>query len=149
VSSTVRPADPTDLGAVDAAAAIRSRSLSAAEVTDACLARIAATDDDLRAWVVVDADGARAQARERDGAIAAAAVPPEYLLGDRTLYLDAFRRPAGDWLIARRELIVDATQRFPVKEWRASDGGRKLAPKADDYRTGVTVRQFPQASHPW
>ena len=63
--------EPADLGVAEAVAAIRDRSVTAAEVVDACLARIAATDDRLLAWVEVDGDGARARARERDAAVAA------------------------------------------------------------------------------
>jgi aspartyl-tRNA(Asn)/glutamyl-tRNA(Gln) amidotransferase subunit A len=55
----------------DVAAAIRSRRMSAAEVTDTCLARIARLDPALRAFITVDADGARRAAKERDAETAA------------------------------------------------------------------------------
>src|SRR5262245_60691615 len=55
----------------DVAAAIRSRRMSAAEATDACLARIARLDPTLRAFITVDADGARRAAKERDAETAA------------------------------------------------------------------------------
>jgi Asp-tRNA(Asn)/Glu-tRNA(Gln) amidotransferase A subunit family amidase len=45
---------------------LRSRELSALEVVDACLHRIDDRDADIRAWTVVDAEGARAQARVLD-----------------------------------------------------------------------------------
>jgi aspartyl-tRNA(Asn)/glutamyl-tRNA(Gln) amidotransferase subunit A len=63
--------DPTDLGVTASVAAIAVGTLSALELVDACLARIAATDADLLAWVEVDVDGARAQALERDADLAA------------------------------------------------------------------------------
>jgi Asp-tRNA(Asn)/Glu-tRNA(Gln) amidotransferase A subunit family amidase len=45
---------------------LRSRELSALEVVDACLQRIDDRDADIRAWTVVDAEFARAQARALD-----------------------------------------------------------------------------------
>ena len=66
-----RLTDPTDLGVIGAAAAIRSGALTSTDLVDACLARIAATDADVRAWVVVDADGARAAATACDEAVTA------------------------------------------------------------------------------
>lgn len=65
------PTDPTDFGVGKAAAAINAGALTSAELTAACLARIAATDAELQAWVVVDADGATRQAHDRDADIAA------------------------------------------------------------------------------
>ena len=56
----------TDLGVGAAGEAIRRVETTSSELVEACLARIAATDDELRAWVTVDADGARAAARDRD-----------------------------------------------------------------------------------
>lgn len=58
--------DPLELGVIDAAAAIRDRQLTSVELVTACLDRIAATDDAVRAWVTVDADGALAAARAAD-----------------------------------------------------------------------------------
>jgi len=63
--------DPTTLGVVAAASAIRAGTLTSTELVEACLARIAATDDDLLAWVEVDRLGARAQARARDADVRA------------------------------------------------------------------------------
>jgi aspartyl-tRNA(Asn)/glutamyl-tRNA(Gln) amidotransferase subunit A len=56
----------TDLGVLDAAEAIRRGDVTSTELVEACLERIAATDDVLQAWVTVDGAGARAAARERD-----------------------------------------------------------------------------------
>jgi Asp-tRNA(Asn)/Glu-tRNA(Gln) amidotransferase A subunit family amidase len=56
----------TDLGVGAAAEAIGYGEITSSELIDACLARIAATDDALQAWVTVDAEGAAAAARERD-----------------------------------------------------------------------------------
>jgi aspartyl-tRNA(Asn)/glutamyl-tRNA(Gln) amidotransferase subunit A len=56
----------TDLGVLDAAEAIRRGDVTSVGLVEACLERIAATDDALQAWVTVDATGARAAARERD-----------------------------------------------------------------------------------
>jgi aspartyl-tRNA(Asn)/glutamyl-tRNA(Gln) amidotransferase subunit A len=59
-----------ELGVVDIAAQVRSRNVSAIEVVDACLQRIDATESKILAWVNVDAEGARSQAREADRAAA-------------------------------------------------------------------------------
>ncbi|GMU44271.1 MAG: amidase [Xanthomonadales bacterium] len=58
------PGDPADLDAAAAAEALAAGTLSARELTAACLARIA--DDHHRAWLHVDAEGALAQARASD-----------------------------------------------------------------------------------
>ena len=58
--------DPTDLGVLEAVDAIRAGRLSATELTEASLARIAATDGEVLAWTTVDKDGARAAARKHD-----------------------------------------------------------------------------------
>jgi aspartyl-tRNA(Asn)/glutamyl-tRNA(Gln) amidotransferase subunit A len=55
----------------DAAAAVRDRRVSPAELTEACLARIEAVEPRLNAFVTVTADLARAQAREATDDIAA------------------------------------------------------------------------------
>jgi Asp-tRNA(Asn)/Glu-tRNA(Gln) amidotransferase A subunit family amidase len=57
---------PAALGVAAAAAAIRAGTLTSVELVDACLERIAATDEALRAWVELDVEGARAGARARD-----------------------------------------------------------------------------------
>lgn len=79
----------TDLGVVDAVAALARRDISATELTDACLARIRAVDGahshdgdpaSINAWIRVDADAARtAAARADDRRAAGGEVPP--LLG--------------------------------------------------------------------
>ncbi len=56
--------------ATELAARVRTREVSAREVTDAFLARIAATDEALGAYVAVDRDGARTAAEAVDAAIA-------------------------------------------------------------------------------
>jgi aspartyl-tRNA(Asn)/glutamyl-tRNA(Gln) amidotransferase subunit A len=53
------------------AAAIRERRISALEATERCLARSAALDGTLRAYITLDADGARRAARERDAELGA------------------------------------------------------------------------------
>src|SRR5438093_13200001 len=52
-----------ELGAVDAARAIREKVLSPVDLVEALLARIDAVDDRVQAWALVDRDGARAAAR--------------------------------------------------------------------------------------
>ena len=56
----------TDLGVGAAAEAIRRGEITSSELVEACLARIASTDQALQAWVTVDMEGATASARSRD-----------------------------------------------------------------------------------
>ncbi len=62
--------DPADLTAADAARMIAMGRLSSTELVEACLARIAAREDEVRAWAFIDPDLALAQARERDAELA-------------------------------------------------------------------------------
>src|SRR6058998_5228 len=52
-----------ELGAADAARAIREKVLSPVDLVEALLARIDAVDGQVQAWALVDRDGARAAAR--------------------------------------------------------------------------------------
>jgi aspartyl-tRNA(Asn)/glutamyl-tRNA(Gln) amidotransferase subunit A len=63
--------DTIHLTLEDAAALVRERRVSATELTEACLARIEAVDPRLNAFVTVNRDLARAQARAADDEIAA------------------------------------------------------------------------------
>jgi len=54
---------------------IAARRVSSAEAVDACLARIERVDARLRAFITVDADGARHAAKERDAALAEGRAP--------------------------------------------------------------------------
>jgi amidase len=62
--------------ALDAAAALRARELSAVELLDACLAAVDARNPELNAVVWRDDEAARAAAREADARIAAGAQAP-------------------------------------------------------------------------
>ena len=62
------PSDLADLGAVEAAALIRSKEVSALELVDATLARIERCAH-LNAFVTVTADLAREAAREAERAV--------------------------------------------------------------------------------
>ena len=63
--------EPTDLGVTEAVDTIARGGLTSVTLVEAVLARITARDGALQAWVTVDADGARAQARARDEDVAA------------------------------------------------------------------------------
>jgi aspartyl-tRNA(Asn)/glutamyl-tRNA(Gln) amidotransferase subunit A len=77
--------DPADLGVLEAASLLRGRALSAAELTEACLARIeernggtptfAGAPDAVNAWVRLYPELARASARAADGRLAAGHAP--------------------------------------------------------------------------
>src|SRR5439155_1848 len=64
----------TDLTLSELAAAIAARKISALEATDACLERIARLDGRLRAFITLDAEGARARARALDVELAAGSI---------------------------------------------------------------------------
>ena len=64
-------ADAADLTACDALDLLRARKLGALELTEACLARIAAQEAVIQAWAHLDPDQARAAARRLDS------LPPE------------------------------------------------------------------------
>lgn len=64
-----------DLSAVEIASLVRAREISAREVTDACLARIAATEGEVNAFIHVADDQARADADAVDRRIAAGEEP--------------------------------------------------------------------------
>ncbi len=57
-----------DLGAAEAAAAIRQGEISSEDLVDACLARIEEIDDSVQAWAFLDPQYARQQARAADEA---------------------------------------------------------------------------------
>jgi aspartyl-tRNA(Asn)/glutamyl-tRNA(Gln) amidotransferase subunit A len=57
--------EPTDLSVSEASRRIADGALTPSALLEACLQRIAATDDAVHAWVSVDESGARATARER------------------------------------------------------------------------------------
>ena len=73
--------DLTRLRAHQMAVGLRAGDFSALELIDAHLAAIEATDRSLHAWVHVDADGARAQARQADGRLHAGREEAPALLG--------------------------------------------------------------------
>ena len=58
--------DPTGLSALDAQRALREGRMSAEDLVAACLARIRADEDRVRAWAYLDPDYALAQARKAD-----------------------------------------------------------------------------------
>ncbi len=58
--------DPSKLGAREAAALIAGRRLTAVALAEACLARIAAREEEVRAWAHLDPGAALEQARACD-----------------------------------------------------------------------------------
>ena len=63
--------NPNELTAAEAARAIAQRRLTAAELAEACLDRIEALDERLKAWVYVDRETALADAQAADAAVSA------------------------------------------------------------------------------
>src|ERR1700760_510473 len=66
-------ADLHDLTALEAAGAVRAKEVSPVDLVEHALARIAALDDELGAFVTVTADSAREQARAAEAAVLAGA----------------------------------------------------------------------------
>jgi aspartyl-tRNA(Asn)/glutamyl-tRNA(Gln) amidotransferase subunit A len=64
-------AEPTELSLAEAARLIAARKLSPVELTEACLARIAALDSQLDSFVTLTAERARAEAKAAEQAIMA------------------------------------------------------------------------------
>ncbi len=105
----------------DAAARVRDRRVSPAELTEACLARIEAVEPRLNAFVTVTAEVARAQAREATDEIAAG----------------RYRGPLHGIPVAVKDL-------FATKGIRTTAGSRILAdwvPEAD----ATVVRKLREA----
>jgi aspartyl-tRNA(Asn)/glutamyl-tRNA(Gln) amidotransferase subunit A len=108
-----------------AIAAIRSRSVSALELTEACLARIAARDGDLNAFITVTADDARRRAGGATGPLAGAPVALKDLFdvagvpttGGSKLF--ATNMPQEDGEIARRLFAAGAVDlgKTNLHEW--------------------------------
>ncbi len=65
-SPTHLPTDPAQFSAVEAAALLRAKKLSCEELARACLARIAARDPVVKAWLSLDTDYVIGRARELD-----------------------------------------------------------------------------------
>ena len=63
--------NPNELTAAEAARAIAEGRLTAVELAEACLDRIDALDERLKAWVYVDRETALADAQAADAAVSA------------------------------------------------------------------------------
>ena len=109
----------------DAIRAIRSRSVSALELTDACLARIAARAGDLNAFITVTADDARRRAAQAGGPLAGAPLALKDLFDvagvPTTAGSKLFARniPTEDGEIARRLFAAGAVEcgKTNLHEW--------------------------------
>ena len=105
--------------AVDLAAALRARELSAVELLDDCLAAVDARNPELNAVVWRDDEAARAAAREADARIAAGEeapflgvpIPIKDLTAVAGWPLTYGSHGAGEELSEESELVVEALQR--------------------------------------
>jgi aspartyl-tRNA(Asn)/glutamyl-tRNA(Gln) amidotransferase subunit A len=109
--------EPADLGVLEASRLLAARSLSAAELTDACLGRIAERDGahshdgdpgSVNAWVRVYEDDARAAAAAADARLARGDAPPlcGIPLGLKDLYA-----AAGKPLTASSRVLAEVPDR--------------------------------------
>ena len=115
--------DLTALHAHEMAAGLRAGELSAADLLDAHLTRIEATDDRLHAWLGLDADGARAQAQAADARLAEARSGSA--LGDLPVLLGI--------PVALKDLVL-------VEGWPATAGSRILEGYVSPYDAHITER---------
>ena len=80
---------PCDLSAVEARRLIGRKALSPVELMESCLARVAAVDHAVNAFSTLDADGARAGAREAEAAGLVALVTQDEVVVEDALALAA------------------------------------------------------------
>jgi aspartyl-tRNA(Asn)/glutamyl-tRNA(Gln) amidotransferase subunit A len=119
---------PWDLGAADAARAIRSKALSPVDLVDALFARIDAVDGKVQAWALVDREGARAAAQEL-AAEAARGILRGPLHGvpfgaKDIFYTAGLRTEAGSKVLAGFIPAYDATSVARLKEVGAILAGK-------------------------
>ncbi|MBS0393159.1 MAG: amidase [Proteobacteria bacterium] len=134
------------MDAVAIAAAVREGELSAAEVTDAALAAIAALNPALNAVILLDADRAREAARHVSCTLPLAGVP--FLLKDVDVY-------SVEWPTTHSSrFFADARPRADseiVRRWRAAGAvflGKSNTPEfADDFATEPAYRGITR--NPW
>jgi amidase len=108
-----------ETAAVDLAAALRARELSAVELLDACLATVDARNPKLNAVIWRDDEAARVAARDADARIAAGEeapflgvpIPVKDLTAVAGWPLTYGSNGAGDELSTESELVVEALQR--------------------------------------
>jgi amidase len=108
-----------EASAVDLAAALRARELSAVELLDACLAAVDARNPELNAVVWRDDEAARTAARDADARIAAGEeapflgvpIPIKDLTAVAGWPLTYGSNGAGEGLSEESELVVEALQR--------------------------------------
>ena len=134
--------DPAALSASDAVRLVRGRRLSAAELVEASLRRIARLDPSLRAWVAVDAEGARRAAQAVDaGRVRGALAGLPFGVKD---IVDVAGMPttAGFAAFAERVAAADATA---VARQRAA-GAIALGKTAT---TQFAYRDPPPTRNPW
>jgi aspartyl-tRNA(Asn)/glutamyl-tRNA(Gln) amidotransferase subunit A len=149
MSGTVRAL--TTLTIAEARASLDRRELSSAELTDAHLARIAAVDDRVHAFLHTMGDVARAQAAEADRRIAAGAVAPltgiPVALKDVLVTTDA-PTTAGSKILAGYRSPYDATV---VAKMRAQSAVFLGKTNTDEFAMGSSTENsaYGPTHNPW
>lgn len=134
--------DPTSLSATDAVRLIRARQLSAGELVAACLDRIDRLEPSLRAWVMVDREGARRAAQAVDaGRVQGALIGLPFGVKD---IVDVAGMPtaAGFAPFADRTAAADATA-------VARQRGAGAIPVGKTATTQFAYRDPPATRNPW
>lgn len=164
-------ANPAQLSAFDAAAAIRDGLLKSEELVRACLDRIEAVDPDIQAWAFLDQEYALEQARRCD-AMRAAGLPTGPLYGvpvglkdiidtddmptENGTVLHAGRRPSEDAAIAAtlrqagavimgKTVTTELATYYPGKTRNPHDSSRTPGGSSSGSAAGVASHQIPLA----
>lgn len=144
------PADICSLSLAQVASALQRRELSALETAHACLARIEATEPDIRALLHVDAEGALTRARELD---AHGPKPEQPLWGVPVTVKDALSTQGMPTTSASRILegFTPFYDAFVVQRLR--EAGAVLLGKAnmDEFAMGSSTENsaFQDTHNPW
>ncbi len=150
-TAATAPAALTDLTIATARELLDRRDISAAELTDAHLDRIAATDERIHAFLHVMADGARAQATEADRRIAAGDAAPltgiPLALKDVLVTADA-PTTAGSKILAGYRSPFDATV---VEQMRAQGAVFVGKANTDEFAMGSSTENsaYGPTRNPW
>ncbi len=145
--------DIPDFDLTALAAEIRSRRISSLEATEACLARARRLAERLNCFIALDADAARAQARQADEVLLTTGEPAGPLHGVPMAHKDLFSRENGVTTCGSRILDrVRGTETATVLERLARAGAVDIGRlHMSEFAAGGTGhnRHFGDCLNPW